>query len=36
MTTGSMALLVGVFFLLSDLEAGEGRVEPAHESQSAP
>jgi hypothetical protein len=37
MTTGSMALLVGVFFLLSDLEASEGQVEhPAHERQSTP
>ena len=37
MTTGTVALLVGVFFLLSDLEASEGRGEqPAHEWQATP
>jgi hypothetical protein len=37
MTTGTIALIVGVFFLLSDLEAGEGPVEqPALERQSTP
>jgi hypothetical protein len=37
MTTGTVALLVGLFFLLSDLEASEGRGEQkAHEWQSTP
>jgi hypothetical protein len=37
MATGTIALLVGVFFLLTDLEASEGRVgQPAHELRSAP